>query len=259
LRRIVVIAVAFTALIGATAAYAVINTYQAPIKFSTKKPGTAKKPVPINYTQDIKASGPAGNRTGVLLDIKTKIYGLKVDGKDFPTCTQQTITAAHNDTGCAKKAEAASGYITAILGPSNNFASSAPGQTQCDPALDVWNGGQGKLVFFFVTKPGHVCGGLQTGSTPPYPATYKQVGKSVVVDVPIPKDVDYPVAGLVGSLETEHLLWKSSTAKVHGKTVHSVVSTGCKGKKRPYSVTFKAALPGRPNETKTVSNSAPCS
>lgn len=259
MRRIVVIATALAALVGATVAYAAINTYTAPIKFSTKKPGTAKKPVPLGYTQDIKASGTNGNRTAVLLDIKTTIYGLKVDGKDFPTCSRAAIIAAHNDTVCPKKAKVASGYITAVLGSSSNFSNTVSG-TACDPALDVWNSGQGKLTFFFVTvPPNHVCGGLQTGATAPYPATYKQVGKSVVVNVPIPSYVDYPVAGLVGSLTTEHLVWTSQTKKVHGKKVISQASIGCKGNKRPYTMTFTAALPGHPNETHSLNESAPCS
>ena len=60
----------------------------------------AATPVPVSYTQDIKAQGTNHNRTAVLLDIKTKIYGLKADGKDFPTCSLQTIATNHSDASC---------------------------------------------------------------------------------------------------------------------------------------------------------------
>lgn len=262
MRRIALIAVAVGALIAASAAYAAtqINTYHATLKFASKAAGTAKKPSPMGFTQDIKATGTNGNRTAVLLNITTKVYGLKADGKDFPTCSVAQINAAHNDTGCPKGAAVASGWITAKLGPSNNFSTSAPGTADCDPALDVWNGGQGKLSFFFVDTPAHEClnGALTTGSTPAWQATYKQQGKYLVVSVPIPKAVDFPLPGLAGSLESEHLVWARTTTKVKGKRVSPISSSACQGKKRPYSTTLKATMPNGPTQTKTVPGSASC-
>ncbi len=261
MRRIALIAAAVGLLVAAGAAYAAsnINTYTAQLTFTGKKAGTAKKPVPVGYTQHLAAQGTNGNRTAVLLDIKTKIYGLKADGKDFPTCSLNKIAAAKNDTGCPKGAMAATGYITAAVGAKNNFTQAG---TACDPLLHVWNSGQGKLTFFFVDTPTHQClgGALQTGSTGPYPATYKTQGKYLVVDVPVPTYVSFPASGLAGSLQSEHLVWAKKTAKVHGKTVAMTSSVGCMGKKRPYSTTFTANLPTTgQTQTTTVPGSAPCS
>jgi hypothetical protein len=255
---------AITALIvigaAATAYAASVNTYKINFGFTQKKAGTAKKPVPIGYTQDITVNpGTPGNRTGILLDLKTTIYGLKADGKHFPTCSQAKINAAKNDTKCPKKAEVATGFIKATLGDPNNFTSS--GQA-CGPMLDVWNAGQGKLVFFFVTSPQHTCGGLKTGGTPPYLGTYKQQGKNLVVDVPIPDAINYPLGktgGLVGSLSFEHLKWFKSTIKKGGKTYAALSSVGCKAKKRPYSMAFTATMPGQAKQTGHASGSAACS
>ncbi|MGH3417233.1 MAG: hypothetical protein ACRDSS_12260, partial [Actinocrinis sp.] len=204
MRRIVLIVTALGALVAAGAAIAAtsqINSYKINMKFSPKKAGSTHKPAPVGFTLDIKASGTHGNRTAVLLDLKTKIYGLRADGKDFPTCTPAQIGAAQNDTVCPKAARVATGYITATLGSASNFQAS--GQA-CDPVLDVWNGGPGKLTFFFVDTASHQClgGALHTGQVGPYPATYKTQGKYLVVDVPIPSYVDFPVPGLAGSLET---------------------------------------------------------
>ena len=58
--------------------------------------------------------------------------------------------------------------------------------------------------------------------------------------------------------QSEHLVWVAHKAKVHGKTVLSQESVGCKGKKRPYSYTFTAALPNQAAQKGTVSGSAPC-
>jgi hypothetical protein len=259
LRRILVIGTALFVLVAAASAYAAINTYTAKLGFTSKQAGTAKKPVPIGYTQDLKASGTNGNRTAVLLDIKTKIYGLTENATGLPTCTLNTIATAHNDSGCPKGALVATGYITAVVAAANNFT--APGAA-CDPTLDVWNGGPGKLTFFFVDTPTHLClgGALKTGSTPPYPATYKQSGKFLVVDVPVPHAISFPVSGEAGSLVTEHLNWLKKTTKVKGKTVASIASVACQGAKRPYSTSFTATLPtaGPAKESKTLSASAPC-
>jgi hypothetical protein len=259
LRRILVIATALIVLGAAASAYAAINTYKASLAFTSKKAGSPTKPVPLGYTQDINASGTAGNRTAVLLDIKTKIYGLTADGKDFPSCSATKIATAQNDTVCPKGSEVATGFITASLGSTTDFTATG---AACDPNLDVWNSGQGKLTFFFVDTPTHQClgGALHTGQVGPYSATYKQSGKYLIVDVPIPGYVSFPVGGLAGSLETEVLHWLKVTKKVHGKTVAAVASIGCKNGKRPYSMTFTSTLPtaGPAKETATVSNSAPC-
>jgi hypothetical protein len=259
LRRILVIATALVVLVAAASAYAAINTYSAKLGLTSKQAGTAKKPVTVGFTQDLKASGTSGNRTAVLLNIKTTIYGLKSDQKDFPTCSLSSIAAAHSDSACPKQAEFAKGYITAVLGAQTNFTS--PGAA-CDPALDVWNGGPGKLSYFFVETPAHMClgGALKTGAVGPYPGTVKQSGKNLVINVPIPKTVDFPVPGQVGSLETEHLVYTKMSKKVGGKTVSAFSSVGCKSGKRPFSVAYTATLPtaGPAKETDTVSGSAPC-
>jgi hypothetical protein len=259
LKRILIIVTAAVVLGGAASAYAALNTYSAHLGFTSKQAGTAAKPAPIGYTQDLKASGTNGNRSAVLLDITTKIFGLKEDGKDFPKCSLNKISNAKNDTVCPKGSEVATGFITAGLGAEGNFKVAA---AACDPQLDVFNSGQGKLTYFFVDTPTHQClgGALTTGSVGPYPATYKTVGKFLVIDTPIPKYVDYPTTGLAGSLETEHLKWFKVSKKVNGKTVSAISSVACQGKKRPNSTLFTSTLPtaGPAKETDTLSETAPC-
>jgi hypothetical protein len=259
LRRFAVAITAVAVLALAATAYAAINTYTASMTFTSNQSGTAHKPVPIGYTETLKITGTNGNRAGVQSIISTKIYGLVEDGKDFPTCSLTQIANAKNDTVCPKGAEVATGYITAALGSSTNFKTAGGA---CDPQLDVWNSGQGKLTFFFVDTPTHQCLGtaLKTGSTGPYPATYKEVGKYLQFTVKTPDYINYPLPGLAGSLETEKLTYFKKTRTVHGKTVAITSSIACQGKKRPYSATFTSTLPpaGPATETDTVSKNAPC-
>jgi hypothetical protein len=260
LRRFVVVATALAVLAAAASAFAAtggLNSYSATLKFSPNKASTA-----LGFTQKYIANGTGANRTAPLTNIKTVIYGMKSDGKDFPTCSAQKITTAGNDTVCPKGALVASGAITATLGPASDQSASAPGQLPCNPVLDVWNAGQGKLVFFFVDKGSHTCAGgaITTGTVGPFPATVKTVGKNLVMNTPIPNYVSFPINGVEGSLTSETLSWKNLSATKNGKTVHYGTSVACKSGKRPYSVTFTAETgPGGTPSSSTVTGTQKCS
>ena len=73
--------------------------------------------------------------------------------------------------------------------------------TPCNPFLHVYNGGKGKLVFFFVIiPPKYTCATLKTGASAPYSGTVTQQGKNLVIDVPLPPDVSTSAGGLNGRL-----------------------------------------------------------
>jgi hypothetical protein len=256
LKRFAVAAMVMAAmLVGATSAFAAVNNYTATYKFMGKS-GTASKPAPLSFQQDIKVTpAVSGSRAGLLHTIKTTVAGVKVDTKGFPTCSAKQIANASNfDKTCNKKALVASGGISAVLG--------GPDFTQpggaCNPHLDVWNSGKGKLTFFFVADASgaHSClgGQIHTGQVAPFPATYKQLGKNLSVTIPIPNFVDQPVPNLFGSLESENLLWKSQTVKGNS----DIVSTGCSGSKRKFTWSFNASLPNAAAETKNYKGAASC-
>ena len=128
MRRIVIAVTAVVVLGTASAVYAAtsspINTYTAPMKFTRGKAGSKKKPVPTGFTQDITAMGTNGNRTAVTLDCLTKIYGLKVDGKDFPKCSlKQIATDAERATAAARRKRAGRDRLNhRCAGSPGNFA-----------------------------------------------------------------------------------------------------------------------------------------
>jgi hypothetical protein len=264
MRRIVVITTALAVLIAAVSAYAAagdFNSYTAHISVSPNKAGSGKAASTLGFTQHYTASGNNGNRTAPLTDVKTKVYGLVTNGKAFPTCSQAKIAAAKSDTACPKGALVATGAITSILGPISSPSASAPGTLPCDPLLHAWNGGQGKIVFFFVEQaPNHVCanGAIQTGGVPPFTGTSKVVGKTLVMDTPIPSYVSFPITGIEGSLTSETLKWLKLTKTGNGKTAAYFASVACKNGKRPYSETFTAQMNGQ-SQTSTASGTQKCS
>jgi hypothetical protein len=257
LRRKITIITALCMLVGATAAYAALNTYSSAISFS-KGAGSKKKPVPVSFVQTYGASNADSSKAAaVLIDIKTSIYGLVADGKDFPTCSPSKMVTQKSDSFCPKKSKFATGTVNALLGdPTLSKSNRVP----CNPGIDVFNGGAGKLWFFFTAHSATQCAGLTTGQTAPYPGTVKQQGKFEVTDVPLPPDVSTKVANVknfYGSLIKEVLHWAKITTTVKGKTVGANVSVACLNGKRPYKVAF-TATDGHTKETKTVTGSAKC-
>ena len=86
------------------------------------------------------------------------VYGVVNNGKDFPTCSLAKIEAAKTDTGCPKGSLVATGSITALIGPTTDPSASNPNVAPCKPLLHAYNGGPGKVVFFFVDQaPDHTC------------------------------------------------------------------------------------------------------
>ncbi len=257
MRRIIILGTALTVLVGASiAAAATLNTYTAGFGFKPTKAGTKAKPVPVGFTEALTAANDtAANRAAPLVDIKTSIYGMSSNAKYFPTCNGTLISARKTDNFCPKKALVATGPVTSKVGDTTLNGPGSP----CDPFLHVWNGGKGKLWFFFTTGGPYQCFGLKTGATAAYVGNVKEQGKYMVTNVPLPPDVSTNVAGigLYGSLIKEVLTFKNLTTKVHGKTVGINSSFACKGSKRPYSVSFTATSSAG-SETKVVTGNAKC-
>jgi hypothetical protein len=258
MRRIIIIGTAMSVLVFAGAAYAALNTYTAGITVSPTKPGSAKSPVPVAYVENFGAANATstGKVAAPLTDIKTTVYGLVSNPKPFPTCNGPEMSIKKGDSFCPPKALVGSGPVNSVLG---GPTLAKPG-TACNPFLHIWNGGGGKLWFFFTTGGKYLCGGLTTGSTAAYPGFIKQQGKNLVTDVPLPPDISTKVANhanLYGSLIHEVLTFRKLTAKVHGKTVGFTSSVACKSGKRPFKVSF-TAVSGATKETRTVSGAGKC-
>jgi hypothetical protein len=260
-RKLIIGATVITALVAASVAYAAtLNHYTGKVAFSTTKPGTASKPVPISYKETLTAANAAGSSkvAAPLTNIKTTIYGLKMNLKDFPTCSAKKIeTAPKYNLNCPKGSEVATGVVNSKIGGPDL---AAPG-TPCNPDLAIYNGGNNVEWYFFTAPSATACGGLTTGQTLPYPGKVSQSGKNLVINVPLPPDVSTMVAGhanLYGSLIKEAVTAKVESAKVHGKTVYSQESIACQGKKRPYSVAFTATNGSGTTQTEVVKGSAKC-
>jgi hypothetical protein len=250
MRRILIAGAALAVLATATTALAAtggFNTYKAPLGFGSNKAGSSSSPAPIGITDNYVANGTGGNRTAPLTDILTKIYGVVPTASHVPVCSFNLIKSQKSVKNCPAGSQVASGHLTASIGL---LSKPAQAGVACDPLLEVYNSGGGKITFFFVTTPTHICfnGAITTGFVGPYQGTITMQGKYLVLDVPIPHYVSYPIKGLSGSLTTEHLTYVKSFQ----------ASVGCLHGTRPYAVTFTAKSFAGVKSSTTVTGSAKC-
>ena len=127
--------------------------------------------------------------------------------------------------------------------------------------LHAWNGGGGKIVFFFVDQAAgpHLRRPITDRRGRAVRRDGQAVGKNLVQDTPIPSNVSFPITGVEGSLTSETLHYLKVTRKVNGKTVAYNSSVACKNGKRPYSVTFTAESAPGAVQSDTVSGTQKCS
>ncbi len=260
MRRKVIIITALCALAGATAAYAAgANTYAGTNMTFSKGAGSKSKPVGVSFKQTLQAKNTDPTKAAaVLVHIRVKMYGLVSNSKSFPTCSNTKMLALKSDSFCPKASKFATGLVHSLLGDPTLALSN---RVKCNPNLDVFNAGKGKLWFFFTTHSAIQCAGLTTGQTAPYPGTISQQGKYQVTDIPLPADISTRVANqpnFYGSLITETLNWAKVSTKVKGKTIYNNVSVGCLKGKRPWSVTYTATTNGTDKQTSTVTGSSKC-
>ncbi|MGH2908164.1 MAG: hypothetical protein ACRDK8_02565 [Solirubrobacteraceae bacterium] len=248
------IVTAIAMLIAAGSALAAIDTYSGGYGFHGKS-GSKSKPAALNFTQHfaLKAANP-GSLTGIVSKVTTEISGVRVNTTGFPTCSATKVNnwkKSSYASVCNKRALVASGSIKAQLGTASNFT---PQGLNCDPTLNVWNAGRGKLTFFFETTSSHQClgGQITTGQTPAFTARYRQKGNNLLVTIPVPRAVTH-IGPYLASVNTEYLRWRSTTSNGH----RDITSTGCHGK-RHFSYTFSATAPNQPAETKTIKGAAAC-
>jgi hypothetical protein len=285
LRRIIISGAALAVLVGAGVAIAAsndFNSYTATETFSPSAAGSPKHPSGLSIHELWNAKGLNGSNTAPLTRIVAKMYGIKTDAKDFPTCTAKKINAAGNAKGwnkvCPKGSLIASGPVNSLFVPFNNGKAANP--PQCNPWLSIYNGGVQKgapvQVFFFsefpdAPGPQYSClsGAVHTGAAAAYNGYVTNPSSANhniwSINIPLPANVSTSAGGIHGvyaSLVKLNVTYKKLSRTVNGHKVAYGASIGCKAGKRPYSFTFYAQnyQGSSPHtQTTTISHIAACS
>jgi hypothetical protein len=243
------------------------NSYNATETFTPAVPGSPSHPVPGALAEHWIAKGTGGHPAAPLIKIVAKNYGLKIDSKDFKTCTAATINNAGNSKGWNKACPGGeTGPALIGQGPVKaEFVNPNPPYNvvgQCDPYLYIYNGGNNTQVFFFTEYPyapskSYSClgGHVVTGAAPAYPGKISYSGKTMILTIPLPPTVSNNAGGtgLFASLLDLNVTYSKKTAKKNGKTVAYGATIGCQGSKRPYEFDFTAQnFNGKSPHTQTV-------
>ena len=240
MRRVAAIVAALvTVLAVATVAIAQsTNSYKVDASASPTKRGTKKKPQPVKVKFSYDVAGPnAQTQPDAVSKYKIDLYGVKSNGKLFPSCSLATFTAQPTDADCPAGSRVGSGTLRAIAYPTGNPSSTST--IPCTKQVRVYNSGANKAVIYLFGAAS-ACGGL--GTTFAFPATYvKGAGGGQALQFTVPTEEGGPLHPGPGL--TVAVLHVDSTIKLTTKRVKKIRhgyydSVGCLGSKRPVKVTF---------------------
>ncbi len=249
-------AVAVAALVVAAVAYgAQVNTYTVNGSVSPTKPGTAKKPVPIELKFDYTVGEQTGQRPSPVKTYSIAFYGGRTNGALFPKCTAAQLNAAQSDSGCPKGSAVGTGVIINAAGAT---ADAADKSIACNLNLTLYNSGQDKAALWLKGGPSTIVQGSPCVIAISQAIDAKYVsafgGKGVALQFDVPANLLHPIGGLDNAVTQVTSTVKKLTARKNGVTHGYYESTGCQGSKRPITVTFVSEA----GQTATATDDAGC-
>lgn len=238
MRKIALLITAFVTVlaVAATAVAQSGNSYAIQGSITPNKAGSKKKPTIVREKFSYQVTGPNSQAPSAVNKYRIDLYGVRSNGKYFPTCTYNSIVANNNsDAKCKSGSLVGQGTVISDLYGAN------PAQfTSCKKSLKLYNGGQNKLTLYLY-GPGSDCGGI--GNSFLIAASYvKGSGGGQVLTFTVPPSILHPVPGFTTAVtSTQSTI--NLTAKRVGKgrrarRVGYLESVGCLGKKRPFVVSF---------------------
>lgn len=252
----------------ASAAYAattVTNQYLIKASITPKKSGTKAHPTPIGTTLSytVTTKPTAGERPNVVKSEAVTIQDVQaVNDNAFKACsTSRLLDPTEGPSTCPAGSKIGSGYFVAMIGPSTD--QSAKAQTTCRVDDTLYNGGNGKLVYYFYINPANTTPVAECPATPNLPATMVATLKATKAGLEqsftIPQLVRHPVlAGLTldsSAISTSQNL-PAATTKVKGKKVGLLESIGCPANgQRQVSIKFTLEN----GQAKTATREVACS
>jgi hypothetical protein len=197
---------------------------------TTIRGGTTAKPKPADLKFHFTLSDPAGNVPQVVKTYEIKVEGGKVNSSLVPGCKGSAMDAAGSDAKCPKGSQIGSGTLTALIGKTGTPTS---GALSCKLPFKIYNSGGGKAALWIVARP-PACPVALAQSVP---ATWTKRGTTAGLRFTVPDLLRHQI-GLDVPVVSADATIKKITKKSKGKPKGFLESTGCKDKKRDFSVTF---------------------
>jgi hypothetical protein len=230
MRKCLVVAITAAALPGAIVAYAATSTDVTSLTAKASSGGTLKAPKPVSATFKFESHGPNNSRPANPQELDFLFAGVRNNSAKFPVCTSAQMEQAQSDSVCKKGSLIATGTLTAQLGPTGDKNSNA----NCAKTMNVYNSGSGKASFFNHGDASE-CAGV--GYLPPIAMFWKKVGKSTMLRLPVPENIQQPLPGIEGGFTSFSLTFKKLTITKGGKKIGFLESVGC-GSAKTRTFTF---------------------
>ena len=129
---------------------------------------------------------------------------------------------------------------------------SSGGQTTCNKTLRLYNAGQGKLTFDYLTGPLSLCDSNAYYQIAPIQGTILSSGRYLTITQPLPGVSSSLPTALIPEGFTYEITIDKQTTVIKGKNVGFTESVACKGHERPLS--FEYAFP-KPGSFRSISES----
>lgn len=233
MRKLTILAAVLAAAL-ATAAVAVaaqVNQYEVTASTSPAKAGSKKHPLPVKLSFAFTVGEQSGQRPATIERYKIGFYGMRSNGQAFATCTAAKINARGSDRSCPKAAKVGTGSVANHAGVSSNPADvSIP----CNLGLTIYNAGRGRAALYLHGNPPSCAVSISQALD----GRFVKIHGGEALQFAVPQSLLHPLTGVDNAVVQVKSTIAKKTARYHGKKVGFFESVGCRGRKRPVTVTF---------------------
>jgi hypothetical protein len=209
------------------------------ITFSTNptKSGTKKKPRAVSGKFGFSVRDTEGGRPFALESLRVDFTGLRINTRQFKTCTAASIEQAQSDAGCPAASRVATGFANNLAGNINDRRDAS---IRCPLNVTMYNSGSGKAALFVeggqTASPPTACP-ITVATAIPVSIARRPTGDRL--SFVIPENLKTPLATLRNSLVETQLTLLRKTTRAGGRQVGYFETIGnCRRGRRAATVRF---------------------
>jgi hypothetical protein len=234
MKKILPAALLAAALMTPSAAQAA-NEYTITYSTNPSKSGTSKKPAPISGRFGFSVRDTEGGRPFALDALRVTFNGVRINTRQFATCSAARMEAAQSDSICPSGSRVATGFANNIAGNINDRRDAS---IRCALTVTMYNSGSGRAALFVKGSPNapRPCP-IEVATAIPVSVTRTSIGDRI--SFTIPDNLKTPLATLRNSLVETQLTLLRKTVRRSGRTVGYFETVGqCRRGRRTVTARF---------------------
>jgi hypothetical protein len=216
------------------------NEYTITSTTNPTKSGTSSRPAPISGTFGFTVRDTNGGRPAALDALTVRFTGLRINTRQFRTCSASRMEQAQSDRGCPSAALVARGFARNIAGNINNRQDTSQ---RCYLSIRMWNSGSGRMALFVQggprpngpSDPQHCP--LAVATAIPVSVTRRATGDQIRFS--IPQNLKTPLATIRNALvETRLTLLRKTVTRSGRRVGFWETFGGCRNGRRTVTAVF---------------------